>query len=168
MSLRLVESPLGPLALACDRQGAIRYLGFADHEPRTRLLAGILAEPDLGRDPALLDPAARQLEAWFTGRRRAFDLPLAPRGTPFQRRVWEALQAIPYGATATYASLAAALGGPALARAVGAANGANPISIIIPCHRLLGSDGALTGFAGGLERKRLLLAWEASGAVPGK
>ena len=106
-------------------------------------------------------PEARaQLEDYFAGRRRTFDLPLAPVGTPFQRRVWEALREIPYGETVSYGVLAARLGQPGAGRAVGLANGQNPISIVIPCHRVIGAGGALTGYGGGLERKRWLLALE--------
>ena len=102
----------------------------------------------------------RQLEEYFAGERRAFDLPVAPAGTPFQQRVWEELQRIGYGETITYAELAARIGRPTAIRAAGAANGANPVSIIIPCHRVIGSDGSLTGYGGGLEAKRLLLELE--------
>lgn len=113
-------------------------------------------------DPAGLADAGRQLEEYLAGERRAFDLPLAPGlGTPFQRRVWAALEAIPYGATTTYGALAAQLGVARAVRAVGAANGRNPLSIVRPCHRVVGSGGALTGYGGGLPAKRTLLALEA-------
>ncbi|HMA45123.1 MAG TPA: methylated-DNA--[protein]-cysteine S-methyltransferase, partial [Gemmatimonadales bacterium] len=105
-----------------------------------------------------------QLDDYFARRRAVFDLPLAAAGTPFQQRVWRALRQIPFGATESYAGLARRLGAPAAARAVGAANGQNPIPIIVPCHRVIGADGDLTGFGGGLERKRWLLAHE--GAIP--
>jgi methylated-DNA-[protein]-cysteine S-methyltransferase len=105
-----------------------------------------------------------QLAEYFAGRRRDFDLPLAPAGTPFQQRVWQALRAIPYGRTESYGALAARLGQPGAGRAVGLANGQNPIAIVIPCHRVIGAGGALTGYGGGLERKRWLLALEASAA----
>lgn len=107
--------------------------------------------------------AREQLEAWFAGERTAFRLDLAPAGTPFQRRVWEALRAIPFGATATYGELARRLG--TSPRAVGLANGRNPFSVVVPCHRLVGTGGALTGYAGGLERKAWLLAFERSAAL---
>jgi methylated-DNA-[protein]-cysteine S-methyltransferase len=110
---------------------------------------------------ALLDATERQLADYFAGRRTAFDLPLAPAGTPFQRCVWNALLAIPYGATASYAEIARRIGQPTAMRAVGAANGRNPIAIVIPCHRVIGADGTLTGYAGGLARKQALLALEA-------
>jgi methylated-DNA-[protein]-cysteine S-methyltransferase len=116
----------------------------------------------------LLREAAAQLTAWHAGQRRAFDLPLAPRGTPFQQSVWAELARIPHGHTRTYGEVAAALGRPTAARAVGMATGRNPLSIIIPCHRLVGRDGALTGYAGGLDRKRTLLEFESatSGVAP--
>jgi methylated-DNA-[protein]-cysteine S-methyltransferase len=107
-----------------------------------------------------MDPVVAQLEAYFRGERRVFDLPLALRGTPFQLRVWAELLRIPYGATISYGELARQLGDPNLTRAVGAANGANPVSIIVPCHRVIGADGSLTGYGGGLEMKRRLLALE--------
>lgn len=111
-------------------------------------------------DDAAVAPVARQIEAYFAGKRRDFDLPLAPAGTPFQQRMWAALRAIPFGAHLTYGQFAAQLGLPNAARAIGAANGANPISLIIPCHRLIGSSGHLTGYAGGIEVKRRLLDFE--------
>lgn len=116
-------------------------------------------------DHPLLQAAGRQLADWFAGRRRDFDLPLDPQGTPFQRDVWTGLCRIGHGQTRTYGELAADLGKPSASRAVGAATGRNPLSIIIPCHRLVGRDGSLTGYAGGLERKRALLAFEAGAAL---
>lgn len=116
-------------------------------------------------DP-LLQRAAAQIEAWLAGRITAFDLPLAPQGTAFQQAVWQALARIPYGATRTYGELAAGLGRPQAARAVGAATGRNPLSLIVPCHRLVGRQGQLTGYAGGLDRKRALLALESG--TPGE
>jgi len=110
-------------------------------------------------DDAVADVAA-QLHEYFRGERRDFDLPLAPRGTEFQQDVWRALQRIPYGATRSYSDIAREIGRPAAVRAVGAANGANPIPIVIPCHRVVGSNGSLTGFGGGIETKRWLLALE--------
>jgi methylated-DNA-[protein]-cysteine S-methyltransferase len=110
----------------------------------------------------LLQTAAAQLEEYFALRRRGFDLPLRPHGTPFQLSVWDELRRIPYGETRSYLDLAQALGKPGAVRAVGAANGANPIGILIPCHRVIGSDGSLTGFGGGLPLKRRLLELEGS------
>ena len=103
---------------------------------------------------------ARQLAEYFAGRRQAFDLPLAPHGTPFQQRVWREIARVPFGAMITYAELAARAGAPDAVRAAGAATGRNPHTIVVPCHRIVGSDGALTGYAGGLERKRRLLELE--------
>ena len=156
-----MASPLGPLALLSNRAGALVSLGFGDHEPRGRLLRQLELDGGLSADPGLLAPAVDQLEAYFQGTRTTFELPLAPRGTPFQLRVWAELQRIPHGATISYGELARRLGDPLLTRAVGTANGANPISIIIPCHRVIGADGSLTGYAGGLEIKRALLEREA-------
>ncbi len=110
--------------------------------------------------PEALARATDELAAYFAGDRRAFDVPVEPAGTAFQRQVWAAVAAIPYGGTATYRDIAAAIGRPSAARAVGAANGANPLAIVIPCHRVVGSDGDLTGYAGGLDAKRLLLTLE--------
>lgn len=107
--------------------------------------------------------AARQLAAYFAGELREFDLPLAPAGTPWQLRVWRALTTIPYGETAGYGQLAGELGKPTASRAVGTANGRNPISVIVPCHRVIGANGSLTGYAGGLERKEYLLTLERAG-----
>ena len=118
----------------------------------------------LPRDDAAFAEARRQLEEYFAGERGSFDLPVAPAGTPFQQRVWAELQRIGYGTTITYAELAARIGRPTAIRAAGAANGANPVSIVIPCHRVIGSNGALTGYGGGLEAKRFLLELERAGA----
>ncbi|HVI00310.1 MAG TPA: methylated-DNA--[protein]-cysteine S-methyltransferase, partial [Enhygromyxa sp.] len=116
------------------------------------------SEPDSRH--SILRKAAVQLEQWFAGERQAFDLPLAAAGTGFQRTVWSALQAIPFGQTRSYGQLAIDLGRPQASRAVGAANGRNPIPIVVPCHRVIGQDGSLTGYAGGLAAKRWLLAHE--------
>ena len=117
-------------------------------------------EQAVSTDPLLLD-AAGQLRAYFDGELREFDLPLAPRGTAFQRRVWAAVSAIPYGRTATYTEIAVEVCSPAARRAVGAANGRNPLPLIVPCHRVIGATGGLTGYGGGLDRKRALLDLEA-------
>jgi methylated-DNA-[protein]-cysteine S-methyltransferase len=113
----------------------------------------------------VLATAREQLAAYFAGERQAFELPLAPEGTAFQRAVWRALTDIPFGSTCSYAAIAAAIGRPSATRAVGAANGRNPISIIVPCHRVIGADGSLTGYAGGLACKRWLLAHEGVSGV---
>ena len=153
------ESTLGAVTLAADPAGALVYLGFRDNEPRPRLLRS-LSTMALTDDPALLAPVRAQLEAYFRGELRSFDLPLAPHGTPFQLEVWAELVRIPYGQTISYGELARRLGNPLLTRAVGTANGANPISIIVPCHRVIGANGSLTGYGGGLPRKAELLRRE--------
>ncbi len=149
----VVDSPIGELTLVGDGE-ALTALYFADHARRPG--------PDTfgPRADGPFADAREQLAEYFAGERTAFDLPLAPRGNPFQRRVWQLLTAIPHGRTRTYGQLAAQLGDPGLARAVGAANGRNPISIVVPCHRVVGRDGSLTGYAGGLARKAYLLDLE--------
>ncbi len=154
MKLLIHDSPVGPLSLVSDGQ-ALAALAFEKHSKPLPALAE--AEP--GSD-AVLDAARRQLDAYFAGRIQRFDLPLAPRGTEFQRRVWMALREIPYGKTCSYSALAAVVGAPRAVRAVGGANGRNPLSIIVPCHRVIGADGTLTGFGGGIDRKRFLLTHE--------
>jgi methylated-DNA-[protein]-cysteine S-methyltransferase len=154
MKLLIHESPVGPLSLLSDGQ-ALVALSFATQSHPVRMIDE--AEP--GTD-AVLDAARRQLEAYFKGTLKRFDLPLAPRGTAFQERVWTALRAIPYGKTCSYGDIAAAVGAPKAVRAVGGANGSNPIAIIVPCHRVIGANGSLTGFGGGIDRKRLLLTHE--------
>jgi methylated-DNA-[protein]-cysteine S-methyltransferase len=119
------------------------------------------AEARLDANQPVLRETARQLDEYFAGQRREFDLPLDPRGTDFQRSVWTALRAIPFGETRSYGELARQLGNPSAMRAVGAANGGNPISIVVPCHRVIGANGSLTGFGGGLDAKAWLLAHEA-------
>jgi methylated-DNA-[protein]-cysteine S-methyltransferase len=155
----IISSPIGDL-LAWGEGYALCGLDFADADRAFR--------PDTlaRRDDQAFTELGEQLGAYFAGELRRFELELAPGGTTFQRRVWEALQSLPYGTTASYGELAAEIGSPRAVRAVGAANGRNPISIVIPCHRLLGADGSLTGYGGGLERKRWLLDHErASGSV---
>uniref|UniRef100_I2Q7A2 Methylated-DNA--protein-cysteine methyltransferase n=1 Tax=Desulfovibrio sp. U5L TaxID=596152 RepID=I2Q7A2_9BACT len=149
------ESSLGPMLLAADGDvlTGVWFLG-QKHFPA--------APPQCGEAPAggVLDRAARQLGEYLAGRRQAFDIRLAPAGTAFQRAVWEALLAIPHGETATYGEVARRIGRPRSVRAVGAAVGRNPISILIPCHRVVGADGRLTGYAGGLDKKEALLSLE--------
>ncbi|AKT41087.1 methylated-DNA--[protein]-cysteine S-methyltransferase [Chondromyces crocatus] len=148
-----VACPLGLLRLdATDDALAALYT------PEHRCIPALSTAPG-DRHPALLE-ARRQLAQYFAGDRLTFDLPLAPQGTPFQRTVWTALTRIPFGVTTTYAAIATQLGRPTAARAVGAANGQNPLSIIVPCHRVIGANGALTGYAGGLPTKRWLLTHE--------
>jgi len=149
-----IDSPAGPLGLAADGHG-LRRIQF--HAPADLAWAGAGARWG-GSD--VLQRAREQLEAYFEGRLRAFDLPLAPAGTAFQRQVWAALATIPWGQTRSYGELAAAIGRPGSARAVGAANGRNPLPIVVPCHRVIGADGSLTGFGGGLPAKRHLLQLE--------
>jgi methylated-DNA-[protein]-cysteine S-methyltransferase len=148
-------SPVGTLLLAATGRG-ISGLYFPEH----RHFAGTQGWVRDDAHPLLLRLRA-QLEQYFDGERRAFDLPLDMAGTPFQQRVWQQLATLPFGLTATYAAQAAAIGKPAAVRAVGSAIGRNPVSIVVPCHRVVAGNGALTGYAGGLERKRYLLALEA-------
>jgi methylated-DNA-[protein]-cysteine S-methyltransferase len=146
-----LDSPIGRLLLTGDAT-ALTGLYLAAH---TRI-----ATPLGTRDDSAFTEPARQLAEYFAGERQAFDLPIAPAGTPFQLRVWQLLQGIGYGERRTYGELAAELGNPNAARAVGLANGRNPISIIVPCHRVVGSTGALTGYAGGITNKQWLLDFE--------
>ncbi len=136
---------------------ALRGLYF-DGAPR----AASAVPPGAPEDRAAFAEVRAQLEAYFEGKRTTFDLALAPVGTDFQRRVWKALAAIPYGTTTTYAAIARAIGKPRAVRAVGAANGKNPLSIVVPCHRVIGQDGTLTGYGGGLANKRRLLELESA------
>lgn len=147
----IYESPVGPLTLISDG-AALAHLQFEN--PRYAY-----APAPKGSD-AILDAARRELDLYFAGKLKMFSVPVAPEGTAFQRRVWAALQAIPYGATRTYGAQAALIAAPKAVRAVGLANGRNPISIIIPCHRVIGASGALTGYGGGLARKQFLLELE--------
>jgi len=148
-----LNTPIGPLTLVAGDAG-LRAIRFAEE--------AVTADPD-ERDDAALGDARAQLAAYFAGRLRAFDLALDPGGTPFQRRVWAAVGAVPYGETTTYRHVADALGDRRLSRAVGAANARTPVPIVMPCHRVVGADGGLTGYRGGLERKGALLALEAAG-----
>jgi methylated-DNA-[protein]-cysteine S-methyltransferase len=148
-----MDSPIGPLRLVADDEGLRRICFRQDRHPRPEDARGTHA-------PRRLAFARQQLEEYFAGSRRQFDLPLRPLGTPFQRETWQALCAIPYGATWSYADLAQHIGKPRAVRAVGAANGRNPLPIVVPCHRVIGRDGSLVGFGGGLEIKARLLALE--------
>jgi methylated-DNA-[protein]-cysteine S-methyltransferase len=151
-------SPLGPLTLVAADSGLRAVLWNGNDLARAGFGEPFPVEPST-RSPMLIE-TARQLDEYFAGSRTSFDLPLDLRGTPFQQQAWRALASIPYGETRTYAEQAVRLGRPTAFRAVGAANGRNPISIVLPCHRVIGSDGSLTGFAGGLEAKRWLLDHE--------
>ena len=148
-----VESPIGRLTLAADDFG-LRHIAF--ERGRHPVWIG----DDWRRDSAPFGPARAQLAAYFAGELTEFDLPLAAQGSAFDRRVWNALRAIPYGSTSSYGELARRIGDASAARAVGAANGRNPLPIVVPCHRVIGADGSLTGFGGGLPTKKFLLEHE--------
>ncbi len=147
-----IRSPIGPLIAAATQTGLVE-LRFADSE-----------EPRLSAETELLTETARQLQEFFEGTRKAFTIPLELRGTEFQKKVWNAVLKIPYGSTTSYAQIAERIGNPGAVRAVGAANGRNPIAIIVPCHRVIGSDGELCGYGGGLWRKEKLLSIEGAAA----
>lgn len=155
----IIETPIGRLHARFDDEGRLMELGFASPSLRTEEATVENAQVPPAAAARFADLKA-QLGEYFTGGRRTFDIPLAPRGTSFQRAVWNALLAIPYGATVSYGELAFRIGKPSAVRAVGAANGANPIPVIIPCHRVIGANGSLTGYGGGIERKQWLLALE--------
>lgn len=150
MQIRTVDSPVGRLRLAAE-DGQLTELKFGGE--------AVPVQCD-GVNDAVLDEAERQLAEYFRGERQVFDLPLQPKGTPFQQADWQALREIPYGETVSYGDIARRIGRPKAFRAVGMANHSNPISIIVPCHRVIGSDGKLTGYGGGLEVKRQLLELE--------
>jgi len=153
----MVDSPVGPLTLvAADGVLAGLYMTEQRHLPPSEAFGEPAGDP--GGAP--FAAAAGQLREYFTGVRTTFDLEVTLNGTAFQRRVWSALRDIPYGLTVSYGQLADRLGQPPASRAVGLANAKNPISIIVPCHRVVGADGGLTGYGGGIERKRFLLAHE--------
>ena len=160
--MQRVASPVGEILLVSDEDGAVRALDFHDYEPRMQLLLRRYYggyQLQAGRAPGSVTDA---LDAYFAGDRMAIEtVTVATGGTAFQREVWDALRSIPSGSTVTYTTLAQTVGRPAARRAVGLANGANPIAIIVPCHRVIGADGSLTGYGGGLERKRWLLEHEA-------
>ncbi|HRL22658.1 MAG TPA: methylated-DNA--[protein]-cysteine S-methyltransferase [Alcaligenes sp.] len=151
------ETPLGAMRLVADPQGALLRLDFEEqsvHGLAAQQVAGLV------QDPSLLAPVQLQLQDYFEGRRRQFDLPINPQGTEFQRQVWQALRTIPYGQTWTYGQMAEHLGRPKAMRAVGQACGLNPLCVLVPCHRVQGADGGLTGFSSGLHRKATLLDFE--------
>jgi methylated-DNA-[protein]-cysteine S-methyltransferase len=157
---KTVATPVGRLKLVASDQGLAAILWENDDPKRVRLGA-----PQEAPDHPVLCEAERQLNDYFAGKLTRFSLPLEFNGTPFQRQVWETLAAIPFGETRTYGEIAAQIGRPKAVRAVGAANGRNPISIVAACHRVIGRDGSLTGFAGGLETKAALLAHEANAVI---
>ena len=149
MELILFDTPFGAMGLA-EEDGAIRRL-YLPNSPTPRLMC---------HETPLLAEGRRQLTEYFSGTRRRFDLPLAPEGTAFQTQVWAALKDIPWGETRSYGQVAQAIGNPKASRAVGSANHRNPIPILIPCHRVIGADGSLVGYGGGLDLKRALLSLE--------
>jgi methylated-DNA-[protein]-cysteine S-methyltransferase len=150
-----LDSPFGPM-LAIAQEEGITHIDFVGGKYARRVDPGWVEDP---QGPALR-ACGTQLAEYFAGERTAFDLPLVPRGTPFQVRVWKEIARVPYGKTISYGELAKRAGAPGQARAAGAATGRNPVGVVIPCHRIVGSDGSLTGYAGGLERKRGLLELE--------
>ncbi len=153
-----IDTPIGELTLTSDGRSVTGvYMQNQKH--------GATRTKDWRRDDAALKQPRAQLQAYFTGELREFDLPLAAEGTPFQRRVWRALCDIPYGETISYGELARRIGQPTASRAVGLANGQNPISIVVPCHRVIGANGSLTGYGGGLDRKRWLLGHESKDSL---
>jgi methylated-DNA-[protein]-cysteine S-methyltransferase len=154
MRYTTIDSPVGDLLASADAAGRVTGLHFLDGH------RSAAPSSDWVRDERALAPLRRQLEEYFAGERRDFELELAPRGTPFQLSVWRQLCAIPYGETASYGEIAGAVGQPGAARAVGGANNRNPIAIVIPCHRVIGANGTLTGYGGGLPRKQRLLSLE--------
>ncbi|MGH8173444.1 MAG: methylated-DNA--[protein]-cysteine S-methyltransferase [Rhodanobacteraceae bacterium] len=153
MHYDFLDTPIGPLVLVGEQDALTHLLLPKDGKPAH-------VAPEWQRAPARLREARAQLTAYFAGKLLTFDIPIAPRGTAFQRAVWDELQRIPYGDTISYADLARRIRKPSAMRAVGAANGANPISLIVPCHRVIGADGTLTGYGGGLPAKRWLLDHE--------
>jgi methylated-DNA-[protein]-cysteine S-methyltransferase len=165
-SVARLPSPIGVMLLMTDSAGALRALDWEDHAARMHALLRRQYGPGLALSEGTASAALRQaLADYFDGALAALDtLPVATAGTPFQRQVWAALRQIPPGTTQSYGALAKRIGRPAAVRAVGAANGANPVSLVLPCHRVIGADDTLTGYGGGLERKRWLLAHE--GALP--
>ncbi|WP_418981960.1 methylated-DNA--[protein]-cysteine S-methyltransferase [Alistipes sp.] len=164
--IRCIQTPIGPLRIETDGQAVtrIRFGGDPNGDSSIEPNSDPNGDPNNGvderADTPLLRQAVRELEEYFAGQRRSFTLPLAPAGTPFQCAVWEALRQIPYGQTRSYKQIAQQIGRPAACRAVGMANNRNPIPILIPCHRVVGADGSLTGYAGGLTVKSRLLAIE--------
>ena len=158
LACKMIESPTGKLKLVASDQGLVAVLWEKDNPRRVRVSELVADEhhPVLGE-------AERQLGEYFAGKRKSFSVPLDMRGTRFQKKVWEALLAIPFGETRSYGEIAKQLGNPRATRAVGAAIGRNPVSVVVPCHRVIGSSGKLTGFAGGLEAKAHLLSLEAKG-----
>ncbi len=165
MIARRYESPIGALLLLAEN-GSLRAVLWPDDDPKRAGIHGDVDRPvtpadQTALDQTVLDQTAQQLDEYFAGTRQRFDVPIDGGGTDFQRAAWAGLQEIPYGETRTYGQQASAIGRPSAVRAIGAANGRNPLSIVVPCHRVIGADGSLTGFAGGIDVKRRLLDHEA-------
>ena len=158
----VLPSPVGDLLLVADDSGLTGIWFEAPRHPPRFPVGERLVDAHEGAPARVLRDARRELTEYFAGTRTAFEVPLAPHGTPFQERVWLALRDVPYGETLSYTALTRRLGDAAAVRAVAAANGKNPLPIIVPCHRVVGADGSLTGYAGGIERKARLLALEAA------
>lgn len=163
LSIDRIQTPIGELLIVADRDGNLRTVDWTDHEARMRRLLGL----HCGEDGFRLEPArnpsklTNAIRSYFAGELTAIDtLPVQTAGTPFQRDVWRALREIACGSTLSYAKLAERIGRPSAVRAVGLANGANPIGVVVPCHRVIGANGSLTGYGGGVERKRWLLEHE--------
>lgn len=154
----LADTPIGDLLLTANADGALTSV-LMESDPQE-------VDPGWTEDDDVLHAARTQLEEYFSGERQVFDVDLAPSGTPFQRSVWAALRDIPYGEVRSYGQIADQIGSPTAARAVGMANGRNPLAVIVPCHRVIGASGSLTGYGGGLERKRYLLDLEKSAVHP--
>lgn len=156
-----VQSPCGPLLCVVNETGAVVRIEFGNGRESQKVLAKMAAAGiEIVEDAGRTAEVRRQLAEYFAGERQEFDLELAPEGTPFERSVWEELRKIPFGETRSYGEIARAIGHPSASRAVGRANGANPLPIVVPCHRVIGADGSLTGFGGGLENKSRLLELE--------
>lgn len=168
MLYTMIDSPVGRLLLGGELAGGgvaeqgeitLTTVGFSQGSSSPVRMA-MEPEPDWQHEPSAFAAVQQQLEEYFAGRRRTFDLPLAPRGTEFQCAVWQQLGKIPYGETCSYGAIAQRLGKPKAVRAVGSANGRNPLPIVVPCHRVIGANGSLTGFGGGIENKKILLELE--------
>lgn len=161
MRVRISETPVGSAVIGVDEEGALQYLYFAANRTVDEILE--MWKGPKERDDTAAPEVVQQIGEYFAGTRRDFDLRLAPNGTPFQMQVWEELRRIPYGKTISYVDLARRVGREKASRAVGQANGANPISLIVPCHRVIGANGKLTGYGGGLPVKQALLRLEQGG-----
>lgn len=161
---RRFDTPIGELVAIATGDSRLLALEFADRRSDDEIVGRWKGEADVVWDTDSCEESVLQVEQYFRRERTSFDLPMAPQGTPFELAVWNALREIPYGSTATYGEIAARLGSPGGPRSVGRANARNPIPVIIPCHRVIGADGTLVGYGGGLDRKRFLLEHE--GALP--